>query len=152
MLTKDQERAINAQIVALIESTEVGSYIRMSYSGIPEMAERNIEEDSANNMPELLEHRDKQIVDLRKELCRSNEEGGKALLVAEHERDTALANLRSLEEELETQKRLRGSLENQLTEAEQERDDFATQVADMGLEITRLKAMLFDYMMKERKV
>lgn len=50
MWTKEQEREQLRKIVALIEETGVGSYISMSFSGIPEMCERNIAEDSANNI------------------------------------------------------------------------------------------------------
>ena len=48
-MTKAEERKILEQIVELIQSTPTDSYIRSAFSGVPEYAVRNIEDDAAYN-------------------------------------------------------------------------------------------------------
>ena len=48
-MTKAEERKILEQIVDLIQSTPTDSYIRSAFSGVPEYAVRNIEDDAAYN-------------------------------------------------------------------------------------------------------
>ena len=48
-MTKAEERKILEQIVDLIQSTPMDSYIRSAFSGVPEYAVRNIEDDAAYN-------------------------------------------------------------------------------------------------------
>lgn len=47
MMTKEQEREVLRKIVALIDSTEDGSYIKTAFYGCVRDAERNIDEDVA---------------------------------------------------------------------------------------------------------
>lgn len=48
-MTKAEERKILEQIVDLIQSTPTDSYIRSAFSGVPEYAVRNIDDDAAYN-------------------------------------------------------------------------------------------------------
>ena len=48
-MTKAEERKILEQIVDLIQSTPMDSYIRSAFSGVPEYAVRNIDDDAAYN-------------------------------------------------------------------------------------------------------
>lgn len=48
-MTKADEKKILAQIVDLIQSTPMDSYIRSAFSGVPEYAVRNIDDDAAYN-------------------------------------------------------------------------------------------------------
>lgn len=48
-MTKAEEMKLLEQIVDLIQSTPMDSYIRMAFSGVPEYAVRNIEDDGAYN-------------------------------------------------------------------------------------------------------
>jgi len=71
--TKDAEREQLRKIAELIDETEPGSYIRMAFAGCVRMAEENIEYDFANSYPELLEYKDKQIVELEQAKCDARE-------------------------------------------------------------------------------
>lgn len=144
MWSKEAERNQLRKIEDLINETEPGSYIRMAFAGCVRMAEENIENDFANNYPEIVESRDKTIAELRGKIT-ANELDLK--LMAE---DLDRAGKR--EENLEKQK---DEAEKMIREIANENDKLAQDVAHrdieidkLNAEIMKLKAKLYDYMMK----
>lgn len=148
VMTKQKEREILEQICDLIKSTGADSYISMAFRGVPEYALRNIEEDAAYNPVDELsaEH----ARNLRKDA-----EYGEKLLKVEHERDVALEKLRNAEEERDTCKRVaheysiaiadkNGKLDGLVDRCEKQQ----AQIRVYQSEITRLKAKLYDFIMK----
>lgn len=154
--SKDAEREQLRKIRELIEETEVGSYIRMSFSGICEMCAQNIENDFADNMPELLEDRDEEIRNLRQKCVNSDAKHGETILRLEHERDCLADKVKSQDAEIQKLGHLLDSKVAECEKLKEERDAMADSLDDCATieeentqEITRLKALLFDYMEKE---
>lgn len=162
--TKDAERAQLAKIVALIEETEPGSYIRMSFSGIPEMCAENITNNSANNMPDRLDVRDKRIAELESALYSSVHETEKEQTlrkIAEQQADDAEKAKEDEIERLENERDTMTDLVQDLHEdidakadaIDELRRDIAgmeRKLADKDAEIMRLKACLYDYIIAEK--
>lgn len=144
MWSKEAERNQLRKIEDLINETEPGSYIRMAFAGCVRMAEDNIENDFANNYPEIVESRDKTIAELRGKIT-ANELDKK--LMAE---DLDRAGKR--EENLEKQKE---EAEKMIVELANENDKLAQdsawkdeEIERKNAEILKLKARLYDYMME----
>lgn len=151
--TKDAEREQLRKIVALIEETEIGSYIRMSFSGIPEMCEQNITEDSANNMPDAVAFREKQIAELQNQRNEAVNNALEKLHRLEHENSALEDNLRKTADQLDQYKQIVhnqsekiGQLSEELCEASDTLAIRTKLLDEKDEEIMRLKAELYDYM------
>ena len=153
--TKDAEREQLRKIQALIEETEIGSYIRMSFSGICEMCEQNITDDACDNMPDAIAFREKEIAELRKSHADAEKEASKRLLKVEHERDVAYEQLKQSREAYEEKHQmwckatdavaeLRKELEQTQTDARQYRESTNEVCDELETEIVRLKAEIYD--------
>ena len=153
MWTKDAEREQLRKIVALIEETEIGSYIRMSFSGIPEMCEQNITEDSANNMPDAVAFREKEITELKSQRNTIENNALEKIHRLEHEQSALEDNLKRTADQLEQYKQIVhnqsekiGQLSEELCEAADTLAVRTKLLAEKDAEIIRLKAELYDYM------
>lgn len=154
--SKDAEREQLRKIRELIEETEIGSYIRMSFSGIVDLCERNITDDACDNMPELLENRDEEIRQLRQKYANADAKHGEILLNLEHEKNCLEDKIKAKDAEIEKLGHLLDSKVAECEKLKDERDAMADSLDDCATieeentqEITRLKALLFDYMEKE---
>ena len=151
--TKDAEREQLRKIVALIEETDCGSYIRMSFSGIPELCERNITEDAANNMPDAVAYREKQIAELQNQRNEAVNNAIEKIHLLEHENSALEDNLKRTADQLDQYKAIVhgqsekiGQLSEELCEAANTLDIRTKMLAEKDAEIMRLKAELYDYM------
>lgn len=163
--TKDAEREQLRKIAELIDETEPGSYIRMSFSGIIAMCEQNIAEDACNNMIDRLEIREKRIAELEEKLRMKDAECSAKLLRIEHENDALdaeterlMATIHDRDLIIESKDRQIADLRKQAEEWEQNSHDagdlyaeLEAECAEMQNEIIRLKAELYDYMKGVRK-
>lgn len=154
--SKDAECEQLRKIKALIEETEVGSYIRTSFSGICEMCEMNIEDDAWFNMPDSIEWREEQIRDLKQKAANSDAKHGETILRLEHERDCLADKVKSQDAEIQKLGHLLDSKVAECEKLKEEKsamadslDDLQTICEENDAEIMRLKALLFDYMEKE---
>ena len=93
-MTKDQERNVLAQIVALIEQTPTDSYIRMAFMNVPDYAERNIEDDAGYNPVD-----ERNMYERRAYECEQNYK--QKLITWEHERDALADKLKACQAEIE---------------------------------------------------
>lgn len=158
--TKDAEREQLRKIAELIDETEPGSYIRMSFSGIIAMCEQNIAEDACNNMPDRLEIREKRIAELEAQLRNKDSECGNKILKLEYEIDTLDAETEKLMGQIadrdlliESKDRQIADLRKQAEEWEQNSHDagdlyaeLEQECAEKDAEIIRLKAEIYDLM------
>ena len=104
--TKDQEREALAKIRKIVESLGAGSYLEMTFSGVFEQAEENINNDFGNNYKELYEAADarhyeamQEIRDQRSEIQRINEEKERYINACrEHQAETEAADARLADE------------------------------------------------------
>lgn len=143
-MTKAEERKILEQIVDLIQSTPMDSYIRSAFSGVPEYAVRNIEDDAAYNPVEERDMWEKRYNDLSAEM-------GKKLLKLEHENQALQTNLDEAEERRDHWNELYLDAQEALRKMRDERDvivecheDLSEMIDKYEQEIMRLKAEVYD--------
>ena len=153
--TKDAEREQLRKIDALIEETEVGSYIRMAFSGCVKMAKDNIDNDFANSFPEMIAEREKCICDLKQKAIDKSWDHKDDILRLEHERDALQSNLDNAESNAKIWADIAERHMRSIKEVTEQRDALAECVDGLNEIITKqekqiieLKAKLYDYMMK----
>ena len=145
MTTKEQERKALEKIRKIVEELGEDSYVGTAFEGCFEIAEDNIENDFACSMKQRWETaaaesdlRGARIDELTKEVCglKDNVEmlDGKAKVKQER-----------IDELLEEQR----GLSDQLTEAHIKLHYTLEKNEALKLEILKLKAKLYDYMVKE---
>ena len=159
--TKDAEREQLRKIEALILETEADSYIRMAFEGCVRMAEENIEYDFANNYPDMIDHKDKEIQDLRnsiREFEKRDTEHGKVLKSVEYDRDTTRqyaeqleSRIADLEHLLESHKQVAKNMSEQMNELQDGISDLQEKLKDRDAKIVSLKAEVYDWMTEAMK-
>ena len=152
--TKDAEREQLRKIAELIEETEANSYIRFAFAGCVKMAEENIEYDFANSYPDLIEFKDKQISEFRRDAEGMQErikELEQAKKDAREYRASAESVIDNMQEEITGWKNKFSDAVSLADEWENNAHDMANQLSHKDAEIQRLKAELYDYMRKERE-
>lgn len=152
MTTKDQERKALEEIRKIVESLGEDSYIETAFEGCFEIAQENIDNDWACSMKdraETAEHEveclNKKIVELQEELDedQKNFDGWRALC---QKNQDEIAGLWKKEDELrealkaEQEKNMNADVSNGL------KDD---EIAGLKAEIVKLKAKLYDLIVKE---
>ena len=162
--TKDAEREQLRKIEALIEETEVGSYIRMAFSGCVEMARNNIEFDFGDSYPDKIAQLENAYNMLEGKMNAENVEHGKTLKAVEYDRDTTRQYAEQLEERITTLEKLNESqkceiekLGHMCEEWERNAHDagdlycaLEAECANKDDQIIALKAKLYDYITEER--
>ena len=145
MATKEQERKALEQIVKIMESLGENSYIGMAMQGMVEDALENIENDFGLSMKDRVEDEKKKLAIREGQLDKM----AKELITLRKEKESALTQLQQVTEE-------RTDLWRRLRETEQtamENLDSLTVLRDMCKaqedQILRLKAKLYDFMVKE---
>ena len=150
-MTKAEERKILEQIVELIQSTPTDSYIRSAFSGVPEYAVRNIDDDAAYNPVEERDMWEKRYNDLSAEM-------GKKLLKLEHENQALQTHIDEATEELtmwENRYSDMCGIADRNAESAEEWEQNAHEAGDLycelekecakkDMEIMRLKAEIYD--------
>lgn len=150
-MTKAEERKILEQIVDLIQSTPMDSYIRSAFSGVPEYAVRNIDDDAAYNPVEERNMWEDRYHEKVAELRKKEEECGQRLLKLEHENQVLQTHLDKAEDQIIVLKRDCENWEQNSHEAGDLYCELEKECAEKDMEIMRLKAELYDYMRKERE-
>ena len=162
--TKDAEREQLRKIEELIEETEVGSYIRMAFSGCVEMARNNIEFDFGDSYADKIAQLENAYNMLEGKMNAESVEHGKTLKAVEYDRDTCRSYIEQLEERITTLEKLNDSKDAEIEKLGKIADDWERNAHDAGdlycaLEgecaqkddqIMALKAKLYDYIVKER--
>ena len=145
--TKEEERAALAKIKKIIEGLGEGSYIDWAFDGIIDLAERNIENDSAESMKEALE---------------AERHGHQAEIERSAELDKKIEELEKKVEYLDRQYGIKDRRVADLLAEQDDWSDLVTQVNNekAGLreelkatkqENLELKAKLYDMITKEEK-
>ena len=149
MTSKAQERNLLEKIRSIIMGTEPGSYLRLTFHGILEMAEKNIENDTAFNA--LDDYREECARNLKKDA-----ENGKIIRKLETERDILRKENAELKATLKDRDHIIDAKDAELARTRTElrdlrRDDAGVDeyVDELRAKIQELKAEIYDL---ERKV
>lgn len=159
MATKEQERKALEQIKKIVDGLGAESYLSIAFEGCFEDAAENIENDFALSMKDRFESEQKNARDLQAEVDKL-----KADLQKEKEVSEAIAKAAQKTEEAKSS--LVDNLNDRIKELKEKvadlldresdlvvlRDDALNRVKEAEGEIIRLKAELYDYMVKERGV
>ena len=149
-MTKMEERNVLELIVNLIQSTPMDSYIRSAFSGVPEYAVRNIEEDAAYNPVEerdMWEKRCAEKSDRIDELCMANVKLEDQI----HDLDDEVVRWKNTyTDSVERYEQRINEYSQKLADAQQYRESTEKVLDDMSLEILKLKAEIYDLRKKER--
>lgn len=144
-MTKQEERNLLAEIRKMVEPT---FYLRETFDGVFDIAERNIDDDSVCNPV-----KDRQAEFERK--LKEDAERGQRITNLEHQVETAQSYAQGLEEKIFTLEKMCESkdgiiseLRRDATGAGEEVVRLRNDISEKDAEIMRLKAMLFDYMTK----
>lgn len=143
-MTKAEERKILEQIVDLIQSTPMDSYIRSAFSGVPEYAVRNIDDDAAYNPVEERDMWEDRYHEKVAELRKKEEECGQRLLKLEHENQALQTHLDEAEDQIIVLKRDCENWEQNAHEAGDLYCELEKECAEKDIEIIRLKAEIYD--------
>ena len=131
--SKDAEREQLQKIAALIEETEPGSYIRMTFAGVPEICRRNIEDDFGDiPVQDLEEERNRHEKD--------NAEMGAKLLRLEHENQALQTHLDAAEDQIALLQRTADEWEKNANDAGEMYTELEEECRAKSQEITRLRA------------
>lgn len=118
-MTKAEERKVLAQIVALIDSTPMDSYIRMAFLNVPDYAERNIADDAGYNPVAERDMWEKRCYEKDCELQKTAQK----LLRLEHENQALSTHLDEKDAEIEKLNHLLESKTREANEWEQNAHD-----------------------------
>ena len=147
MATKKQEREALQQIRDIVESLGKDSYIGMAFDGCFEMAEQNMDDDFALSPRETIEGLRKKVFNNLKEI-ESLKQACANRDVLLHEKDRKYV---AVKEEL-----AQAQADNE--KAMDDMQDFADMLteekkrsSELEMEIIKLKAKLYDYMVNEGK-
>lgn len=142
-MTKAEERKVLAQIVALIDSTPMDSYIRMAFLNVPDYAERNIADDAGYNPVAERDMWEKRCYEKDCELQKTAQK----LLRLEHENQALSTHLDEKDAEIAKLNHLLESKSAECNRIAEERDamadcvDGSNEIIDKAeAEIRRLKA------------
>lgn len=144
MTTKEQERKALEQIRKIVEELGEGSYIATAFEGCFEIAEENIENDFACSMKQRLETSEKENAGLIKSIAEYQNKVKSLDMKAKNLEDATLAYSKDAEKMVEKINSLKESATkywNDLQAAE-------TKLDEKEDEIIRLKAKLYDMMVK----
>lgn len=147
MKMKEDERRVLKQIRELMGSLGSDSYVATAFEGCADIAESNINNDFMCSMKQRAES--------------AEEESRQAfLLISDQQKEInkLKADLETANNELERLCNVNSELQRDTTETEKALSDLresskaaTEQLHEKNGEIIRLKAQLFDYMMKERQ-
>ena len=143
--TKEQERKALEKIRKIVEELGSGSYIATAFAGCFEIAEENIENDFADSMKARAEAAKKEAHRTDAELASYKSKASKL------EQDAAEKNaeIASLKSELESAKEIAIHNAKQYDEARSDIGEYQRRAEEAEAEVIRLKAKLYDYMVKE---
>lgn len=144
MTSKEQERKALEQIKTIIESMGKDSYIAIAFAGCVEDAEENIENDFALSMKNRYETNEKQNKALTLTLVESERKVKdlEAHLKESHELSDSLAH------KLEDEKAKRKEIEVHSIDCWNKLQDAESKLDEKEDEIIRLKAKLYDLLVK----
>lgn len=141
-MTKEQERKLLEKISAIIQEAGPDSYIAITFSGIIEQAEENIENDFANNYKELYEHSKEVITEMKRDAA------GDQKTIAELRQYNQALSIR-VDSETDRADGLRKEVHDVIKENEEYMDrimENEKRIETLESEIITLKAKLYDLM------
>lgn len=141
-MTKAEERKVLAQIVALIDSTPMDSYIRMAFMNVPDYAERNIADDAGYNPVAERDMWERRAYEKDCQLQKLNAEMGEKLLKLEHENQAMATHLDEKDEEIAKLKHIADSWEKNAHDAGDLYAEMDAENARLELENRKLKAQI----------
>lgn len=145
MTTKDQERKALAQIRKIVESLGENSYIGMAFEGCFEIAEENIDNDFGCSLKQQVEAKNEQIETYVSELNALRNKADKLeerAIEAEDHYNAAQGRIDSWVAKYHEVEEIAVTNWNKFREQEDK-------VSELENEVMKLKAMLFDYMVKK---
>ena len=155
MTTKEQERKALEKIREIVNGLGEYSYIGSAMEGVWEIAEENIANDFATSPKDMLALRDKEIESQKAMLAELRGEI-KALkdLTARYEKDIALKEdrLRNAEDLLVKNNERFKAYENDLSTEKRKNEELKGLIADLKDEIIKLKARLYDCIVREGRI
>lgn len=137
MMTKEQEREVLRKIVALIDSTEDGSYIKTAFYGCVRDAERNIDEDAAYSWYDRAQSAERKAAEAQT-AAKDAREAYEALKATATQKDKYIEYWKG---ETEAAGRENAELAKEAEAAKAE-------AAALRQQVIELKAKLYDYMIK----
>ena len=147
IMTKAEESAIVDQIEKLINSTEANSYVRFAFAGCVKLARDNIEYDFGNSYPDMLEFKDKEIEEARRDAeCLRKRIADKSSRIDELSAETIRLEdvIDNMENELTSWSNKYANAEKVANAWEEHAHDVANQLSQKDAEIMRLKAEIYD--------
>ena len=147
MATKEQERKALAQIKAIVDQLGEDSYIGMAFDGCFEIAQENIDNDWGCSYKQVAESKSAEAEDLRKRfetLAKEKASVKQELEIVNNQLSTA-CTARDMWEQKYGEEKCKYTEFCQSAEAENQA--LREQVEAAQLEIMKLKAKLYDYMM-----
>lgn len=139
-MTKAEERKILEQIVNLIQSTPIDSYIRSAFSGVPEYAVRNIEDDAAYNPVEERDMWEKRCYDKDCDLQKFQQMHKEYRASVEKTNAELRQEIAELKDDVEFWENSSESWENNAHDAGELYCDLEKECVQKDLEIRNLKA------------
>ena len=137
MTTKEQERKALEQIKKIIAGLGEGSYIATAMDGMIEDAEENIENDWAMSWKDRAESATERFETAEVELVKVSKD--KALLQSE---------VNSITEAYETKAKVADEWKQAYNRVQNEANEQAIRIEELELENIKLKAKLYDMMVK----
>lgn len=154
MATKEQERKALEQIKAIVAKLGEDSYIGTAFDGCFEIAQENIDNDWACSYKQTAESKDKELATLRQRynvLATEKADVVQSLEAKKEELDAVAAHLKTANAARREMEQKYDDLQYRYTEyyqgAEAKQKELQAQLDEAQLEIIKLKARLYDYMM-----
>lgn len=139
MATKAQERKALEQIKQIVDGLGTDSYLAMAFDGCFEIAEDNIDNDFANNLKTANKNLMKKIEKTESE----RNDIRRSLELAKEEKE-------SVQRDCNYWKDASRQMESKYYEEYNKRQNAEAEIENQKAEVIKLKAMLFDYMIKEK--
>lgn len=136
--TKEQERKALEKIRKIVEELGSGSYIATACAGCFEIAEENIENDFADSMKARAEAAKAELASYKSKAAKLEQDAT--------EKNAEIASLKS---ELESAREIAIHNAKQYDEARSDIGEYQRRAEEAEAEVIRLKAKLYDYMVKE---
>ena len=149
MATKADERKALEEIRRIVASLGNDSYLAMAFDGCFEMAESNIENDFANNPKKSIENlqRDLRVANAK---IKNAEEAYEIVLKREQsEKKSWDAEEKKYKDRLSGLIKEKFKILDEATELKKDYDAFGEKLETLELENMKLKARLYDLMVKE---
>lgn len=144
MTTKAQERKALEQIRKIVEELGEGSYIGMAFDGCFELAEENIKNDWGCSMKDKVETAEKACDQRREQVQKLLEENTN--LKKEVERTNQIVQQKS--DRIDDLNRQLAEAVTLYTDANHQNIEMINEIADKDVEIMKLKAKLYDLIVK----